>query len=147
MYLGQLGEDVTDVNQLWATAVIQADGLSPATELDSAIDLNVAVPGSVALEFDRLYQTPITARDATGPLGWGWTDNWQYSLSVASDGTVTVEMPDGEQRVFQPDRRPGGGYFATPGDQGILTASAGGTFTLQEVGRHDRGLQRRRDPQ
>jgi RHS repeat-associated protein len=131
-YLGQLGEDVTDVNSLWAMAVTQADGLSPATELDSSIDLSVTVPGTVSLEFDRLYQPAISSRDATGPLGFGWTDNWQYSLSVASDGTVTVDMPGGEQRIFQPDSRPGGGYFAEPGDQGILTADAGGAFTLQE---------------
>ncbi len=38
------------------------------------------------------------ARDTIGPLGYGWSEDWQYSLSVASDGTVTVTMPSGEQR-------------------------------------------------
>ncbi len=36
-------------------------------------------------------------------------------------------------RIFQPDSRPGGGYFDAPGDYGILTAGSGGTFTLQET--------------
>ncbi len=33
MYLGQFGEDVTDVGQLWNFAVMQADGLSPVPQL------------------------------------------------------------------------------------------------------------------
>ena len=51
---------------------------------------------------------------------------------MASDGTVTVTMPGGEQRIFQPDSR-GSDYFDQPGDDGILTEGAGGTFTLQET--------------
>ena len=131
-YLGQLGEDVTDVSDLWSFAVMQADGLSPTPELASTTDLDVAVPGDVSLDFTRIYQEPISSREALGPLGYGWTDDWQYSLSVASDGTVTVTMPSGEQRVFQPDSR-GSDYFDQPGDYGILTEGAGGTFSLQET--------------
>ena len=41
-------------------------------------------------------------------------------------------MPTGEQRIFQPDSR-GSDYFAEPGDHGILTEGAGGTFTLEEA--------------
>ena len=132
-YLGQLGEDVTDVGQLWNFAVMQSDGLLPVSQLASATDLNVVVPGALSLDFSRVYEDPIDSRDAVGPLGYGWSDNWQYSLAVGSDGTVTVSMPSGEQRVFQPDSRPGGGYFATLGDYGILTAGVGGSFLLQET--------------
>ena len=131
-YLGQLGEDVTDVSELWAFAVVQADGLTPTPVLASVTDLDVAVPGDLSLDFTRIYQEPISSREALGPLGYGWTDDWQYSLSVASDGTVTVTMPSGEQRIFQPDSR-GSDYFDQPGDYGILTEGTGGTFTLQET--------------
>ena len=41
-------------------------------------------------------------------------------------------MPTGEQRIFQPDSR-GSDYFAQPGDDGILTEGAGGTFILEEA--------------
>ncbi len=131
-YLGQLGESVTDVGELWAFAMMQADGLTPTPVLAGATDIDVAVPGQLSLDFSRAYQEPISARDAIGPLGYGWTDDWQYSLSVTSDGTVTVTMPGGEERVFQPDSR-GSDYFDQPGDYGILTEGTGGTFTLQET--------------
>jgi YD repeat-containing protein len=131
-YLGQLGEDVTDVSQLWSFAIMRADGLTPTPELSGVTDLDVAVPGQLSLDFSRVYQEPISARDAIGPLGYGWSDDWQYSLAVGSDGTVTVTMPGGEQRVFQPDSR-GSDYFNQPGDYGILTEGTGGTFSLQET--------------
>ncbi len=50
-YLGQLGEDVTDVSELWAFAVMQADGLTPTPVLASVTDLDVAVPGQLSLDF------------------------------------------------------------------------------------------------
>ena len=131
-YLGQLDEDVTDVSNLWSFALMQADGLSPTPELVSATDLDEAVPGRLSLEFSRIYQEPMTSRETVGPLGYGWADDWQYSLSVGSDGTVTVTMPSGEQRIFQPDSR-GSDYFDQPGDYGILTKGTGGTFSLQET--------------
>ena len=130
-YLGDLGQKVTDVSDLWAFAVAQADGLTPLPVLSTVTDLDVPVPGNLSLDFTRTYQEPISARDSLGPLGYGWTDDWQYLLSVASDGTVTVTMPSGEQRIFQPDSR-GSDYFDQPGDYGVLTEGTGGTFTLQE---------------
>ena len=131
VYLGTLGESVTDVSALWSFLVTQANGLSPTLELDSNTDIALAVPGQVSLDFTRNYLTPISTRDTLGQLGFGWSDDWEYSLAVASDGTVTVTMPTGEQRIFQPDSR-GSDYFSQPGDHGILTQGTGGTFTLQE---------------
>ena len=131
-YLGQLGENVTDVGQLWSFLLTQANGLSPTIELDSNTDIDLSVPGNVSLDFARVYLEPISTRDTVGPLGFGWSDNWEYSLAVATDGTVTVTMPTGEQRIFQPDSR-GSDYFSLPGDNGILTQGAGDTYTLQET--------------
>jgi RHS repeat-associated protein len=130
-YLGRQGETVTDVSQLWSFAVMQADGLLPTPLLDGATDLSVVVPGSLSLDFSRVYQEPIDARDTSGPFGYGWRDSWQYSLAVASDGTVLVTMPSGAKRVFQPDSR-SSDYFDQQGDHGTLIQGTGGSFTLQE---------------
>ena len=131
VYLGNLGETVTDVSALWSFLLAQANGLSPTITLDSNTDIDLVVPGNVPLDFMRTYLEPVSARDTLGPLGYGWSNDWQYSLSVASDGTVTVTMPTGEERIFQPDSR-GSDYFSQPGDYGILSQGTGGTFILQE---------------
>ena len=129
-YLGKLGEDVTDVSRLWQFAINQANGLSPVPVLDRETDLTVPST-ALPLDFTRTLQNSIAARNTLGPLGYGWADNWQYALSVASDGTVTVTMPSGAMRIFQPDSR-GTDYFAQPGDNGILTQGTGGIYQLQE---------------
>ena len=131
-YLGHLGENVTDVSQLWPFAVMQADGLLPTPLLDGATDLSVAVPGALSLDFGRVYQEPIDARDTLGPLGYGWTDNWQYSLSVASDGTVTVTMPSGA-RAHLPARQPWQRLLRSAGRSRHPHSRRAATFTLQET--------------
>ena len=96
----------------------------PCRVLDDATDISLSTPGTLALDFTpRILRTDQPTRNTLGPLGYGWTDDWNYSLSVGSDGTVTVTMPIGQQRVFQPDSR-GSDYFAQPGDTGILTPAA-----------------------
>ncbi len=93
----------------------------------------------LALEFTRQYTNSITSRNTFGPLGYGWTDNWNYSLAVGSDGTVTVTMPSGQERIFQPDSRYTDVYFSQPGDTGTLAAIPSSTpggapsFVLQEA--------------
>ena len=128
-YLGRLGLRVFDVGKLLSFQLMQADGLCPLRTLASSVDASVQAPG-LALTFSRSYVQPISSRYALGPLGRGWSHNWQYSLQQASDGTVTITGPDGGQRVFQPDTR--GGYFAQAGDYATLAPAGGGAFTLTE---------------
>ncbi len=130
-YLGKLGEQVTSVSDLWQFAIMQADGLSPVPVLSDATDLSVPSAG-LSLDFSREASSTIVARNTFGPFGYGWTDNWQYSLAVSSDGTVTITMPTGEERIFQPDTRYQGQYFSEQGDTGILRKAPGGLFTLDE---------------
>ena len=54
-YLGELGEDITDVSLLWNFAVQQADNsLSPVgPDLASATDDSVVIPGSLSLSLSR----------------------------------------------------------------------------------------------
>jgi RHS repeat-associated protein len=132
-YVGQLGENVTDIGRLWSFAVQQADGLSPYTTLGTIVDDQVAAPG-LALSFERAFLPNLSGRYQSGPFGfgWTWTGGWQRTLTVASDGTVTIANTDGSDRVFQPDSR-ASEYFAQPGDHGTLTTNGDGTYTLTEA--------------
>ena len=131
-YLGQLGETVTDVSQLWSFELQQALGFSPLMTLDSVTDDSVDAPG-FPITFSRSYANSIIGRNEIGPLGRGWalTNGWQETLTVGSDGTVVVADADGSERVFEPNSS--GGYFDQAGDNGVLTENADGSFSLQEV--------------
>jgi RHS repeat-associated protein len=132
-YLGRLGQRVVDVGQLLAFEFLQADGLSPLRSLAAAVDAAVEAPG-LPLVFTRTFGSTISQRSELGPLGRGWSHNWQYSLQKAPDGTVTIIGPGGSHRTFQPDSRSSGRYFSQPGDQATLTALGGGSFMLREPG-------------
>jgi RHS repeat-associated protein len=131
-YLGRLVQRVVDINQLLSFKLLQADGLSPLRTLASAVDAAVEAPG-LPLVFTRSFGATISQRFELGPFGRGWSHNWQYSLAVAGDGTVTVSGPGGSLRVFQPDSRSGNKYFAQTGDHATLTPLGGGAFTLRET--------------
>ena len=115
-----LGEDVTDISQLYGFEIQQADGLSPITQLGASVDASMPTPGSLSLSFSRFFTPSITGRNTMGPLGMGWSDSWQTSLAVQSDGTVIVTEPGGVQRTSSPtavNSRPS--YFDQPGDYGV----------------------------
>jgi RHS repeat-associated protein len=131
-YLAGIGETVTDIDQLLGFELQQANGYSALASLAAATDARVSAPG-LALDLARNFAPGIIARNAFGPFGWGWFDPWQSSLSTQADGTVVVALPGGGQRTFQPDSRPGGAYFAPPGDHGILAGEPGGGYTLTEA--------------
>ena len=130
-YLGRLGERVVDIGELAAFELKQADGLSPVRTLSSAVDATVDAPG-MPIVFSRVFSEPISQRYEPGTLGYGWANNWDYLLTTASDGTVTIYGPAGSTRVFQPDSRHPGSYFAQPGDSATLTVVSGG-FNLREA--------------
>jgi len=111
----------TDLSVPLALAFRQADGLNPVRYLAQAVDAVVPAP-AFPIVFGRAFAQPISRRFEIGPLGRGWAENWQYSLSVAGDGTVTITDMSGTPRIFQPDSRPGHPYQAQPGDNGSLTA-------------------------
>src|SRR5262249_35032588 len=120
-----------DLSRLFNFEVLQADAFSPLQSLHSDTDAHAQSPGP-ALNVDRVFPNSIHARYLIGPFGrgWEWVDGWQRVLSVSANGTAIRTAADGSQRYFQPDGR--GGYFADPGDEGILTSIGGGSFTLTE---------------
>ena len=129
-YLAGIGENVTDISQLFGFEVQQASGYSPLASLASATDAQVDVPGLLSLSFVRTYAPGIIDQNQFGRFGWGWTDSWDTYITVDSDGSVNVYEPGGSIRLFQPDSR--GGYFAQAGDYGTLAALSGGGYTLTE---------------
>ncbi len=131
-YLASIGENVTDIGQLFNFAVQQANGYSPLSSLASATDAQVTAPG-LPLSFSRTFAPGLIARNETGLLGWGWSTSWDTALTVDADGSVNVLGPNGALRRFQPDRRPGGGYFAQSGDHGVLSQIPGGGYLLTEL--------------
>jgi YD repeat-containing protein len=134
-YLGDLGEDVTDVGQLLGFAVQQVDdALSPVgPTLAAATDVSMSVPGNLSLSFSRVFAESISGRNTLGPLGLRWSTPWQTTAAVASDGTVTIIGAEGARRVFQPDSRTAGAYFSQPGDAGTLTGDGRGGYLLTEA--------------
>jgi RHS repeat-associated protein len=131
-YLAGLGENVYELGQLTGFEIEQANGFSPLPSLAGGTDAAVATPG-LSLNFARTFLPGIIARNQFGPFGWGWSDSWQSTATPQADGTVLVAEPGGGRRIFQPDSRPGGAYFAQPGDHGSLIALAGGGYLLTET--------------
>ncbi len=130
-YLGRLGQHVVDVGQLLAFEFLQADGLNPLRSLARAMDAALQAPG-LPLVFTRSFPEAISQRFELGPFGRGWSHNWQYSLQLAPDGTVTILGPGGSRRVFQPDSRRAGSYFLQPGVHATLSPLGSG-FGLREL--------------
>ena len=45
------------------------------------------------LSFSRVYGESIISRYKLGPLGRGWTDNWDVRAEVQSNGDVVLRGP------------------------------------------------------
>ncbi len=87
-------------------------------------DLAIATRG-LPLDFSRAYNS---LNPAAGPLGYGWTHDWNMRLSVdASDGSVTISFPDGHSERWT---WTGTAYDGGPGVYGVLTKNGDGTFDL-----------------
>ena len=131
VYLAKLGLYVTDIGELLAFEFAQADSLNVLRTIASSTDAYIKSPG-LDLSFRRFFGQSISSRYQSGSFGRGWSHNWNITLSVSSDGTVTIQEPGGSRRVFQPDSRPGRGYFSMEGDFAELTDNGGSVFTLQD---------------
>jgi RHS repeat-associated protein len=68
------------------------------------------IPGrGVPLDFTRTYTSGNASTN--GPLGYGWTDSYNWSLSIDASGDVTVNQDDGSTVAFTSS---GGGTFTAP---------------------------------
>jgi RHS repeat-associated protein len=132
-YLGRLGRDVYDIGKLLSFEVQQAIGMAPVQSIGTATDATVVAPG-IDITFSRTFLAALDGRNNLGPLGrgWVWLGGWDLRSSVRSDGTIVISSGDGSQRLFQPDSRTQGVYFAQPLDYGTISNVNGRSLVLQE---------------
>ncbi|MBE7500773.1 MAG: hypothetical protein HS113_10790 [Verrucomicrobiales bacterium] len=131
LFLHRHGQRTEDLPSLQAFTFRQAEGFSPIAELAGAVDAVVPAPG-LPIVFERNSLPQLSRRFVPGPLGRGWTHNWQLALRVAPDQTVRIIDRTGTPRLFQPDSRYPGRYLAQPGDAAELRAVADG-YRLTEA--------------
>ena len=129
-YFGQIGDATSDVETLYGYAIYLANASLPVTASIASVDAAVPTPG-LALTFERTYQPTISGRYQLGPLGYGWTDNWQISATTDSQGNVTVD-DDGVSLYFA--RESNGSYLSPVGDVGALTLVNGDYQLLENDG-------------
>lgn len=129
-FLHTVGQGDAGIADLWNFEVAQASAaLNPVRYLAGAVDASVPSTG-LPLTFSRVYGLAITSRYELGPLGRGWSHNWDIRAEVESNGDVVLRGPAGVDRFFTRERD--GSYSAAPGDFGRLTFATGG-FRITET--------------
>jgi YD repeat-containing protein len=96
---------------------------------------DLAVPGrGVSLDFNRTYSSLAASQD--GPLGFGWTDSYNMSLSIdPNSGIVTIRQENGSS-VSAPPCQAGLGLCPSTGYQfptfveALLANNGDGTYTF-----------------
>lgn len=94
-----------------------------------------AIPGrGIPLSFSRTYNALGGA--TAGPLGYGWTDSYNWALSVDGSGNVTIQQENGSTVTFAP----GGATGYTPPSRVLATLVKNGdgsyTFTRNKDQTH-----------
>lgn len=92
--------------------------------VDASIQTGLGLPFS----FERYYASDNTQ---SGRLGPGWSDSYSASLSIASNGDVTLHGEDGQ--VVQYVKQPDGSFSGGPGIRSMLKQVTGG----YDLVRHD----------
>ena len=116
--------------ELWNFRVADAMAtIGPVQTLASSIDASAPAPG-LPLVFSRVFGQSIPSRYELGPLGRGWTHNWDIRIQELSNGDVFVQGPSGLDRSFT--KNLDGSFSALPGDYGRLEVS-GGVYRLREA--------------
>ena len=95
---------------------------------------DASIPGrGVPLDFTRTYSSMNAETD--GPLGFGWTDSYNMSLSLDSEtGAATIHEEGGSSVTFPSNGE--GGFTTPPRVLATLTATEGGTYTFSRYSDH-----------
>ncbi|MHB8788940.1 MAG: RHS repeat-associated core domain-containing protein [Desulfobulbaceae bacterium] len=100
-------------------------GHSPIAVLAGGADITVQAPG-MPIVFGTSSKNSIRTRHASGPLGKGWTHNWQMSVAEDANGEVVLTSMNSRFRYTRDSR---GGYFPPAGNHTKLSKS-GDIFTI-----------------
>jgi hypothetical protein len=90
---------------------------------ENAQDFSISTKG-LPLKFERSYNS--AASSETGPLGSGWSHNYEMKLEIGLGGNVTFVTGRGSAMRFY---NMGSSYLPAPGVRAELTRSPSGTFT------------------
>jgi len=128
--LGTVGQTTTEIADLWGFEIAQASAsLNPVRYLAGAVDAAIPAPG-LPLTFSRVYGNTLASRFQIGPLGRGWTHNWDIRAVTQTNGDVILHGPGGVDRFFT--RNGNGTFTASPGDYGRLVRT-GQSLKLTET--------------
>lgn len=130
-YLSSLGRTVYSVRELFRFEVRKALGMNPRALLAGQIDAYAPAPG-LPLQFGRVFLGSLEGRFYLGPLGRGWSHNFDIFLEEHSNGDILLHWPGSFTRLFTSNGD--GTYAALPGDYGTLTCN-GNIFDLTEKDR------------
>ena len=83
--------------------------------------------GAHTLAFRRLYNSIVPGRQVPGAMGGHWNTNYDRSILLNLDGSVSVAREDGQILRFNAV----GGGFQADSDVSMSLTKAGSTFTLK----------------
>ena len=139
--LAQAGSPTLDHGQLLAAAIGRVAGTHLRRTLAASLDASAPTPG-IPLAFSRVALSGLEQRYTVGPLGRGWSHNFDFKLSLPNSNTVHIAGPGGGVRVFTKDSagswNPSAGDFATltePADSYVLREKTGVVWRFGADGR------------
>ena len=127
-YLAGIGEPTTDVSQLLSFEIEKANDAYIAQTLASVTADDLPAPG-MDLTFVQSFQASISGRYTQGILGYGWTNNWDFTASTMPNGDVVIEN-DGISAYFS--LQPNGSFAPEAGDEGTTLTVSDGAYQLVE---------------
>ncbi len=129
-YLAQYGNLTYDVRELFSAILGRASGVYLRQTLAASVDAYAPARG-LPLTFSRVAFDTFAQRFTVGPLGRGWSHNYEYALSQPITDTIVIKGPGGGGRVFVKDGT--GAWRSAAGDFGELEPLGDGTYRLRET--------------
>ena len=103
------------------------DSVNTATGNFTYAESDLQIPGrGLSFVFERSYNSQD---HSDGPLGFGWTHNYNITLTVGAEDDVTVRWGDGKAETWVP--KEGGGYEPMPGVFDKLIKLSNGKFRIR----------------
>ena len=114
--------DSTDVAELLASLFSEAVGAPYRRTLFATVDASAPAP-ALPLQFARFTTDGLEHRFSLGPLGRGWSHNYEYTLAQPAGDKIIIRAPGGGGRRF--DRGSDNVWRGQAGDHGVLSVGAG----------------------
>ncbi len=112
-YLAQYSSLTYDVSELFSAILGRASGAYLRQTLAASVDAYTPARG-LPLAFSRAAFDTFAQRFTVGPLGRGWSHNWEYALTQPITDTIVIKGPGGGSRSFVKDGT--GTWRSTAGD-------------------------------